>query len=515
MDESDFPTLAAADKADICLLLEGTYPYVRGGVSSWVHQIILGYPEFTFALIFVGASREHYSVMHYELPANVCHFERHFLNEAVVLGPPNASHIDPDIVSTLTLLYQKLSAGGQAPSLNEIADLRKVLFQAARYKADDIIYSYEIWEMIVETYRQNCPQLPFNDFFWNIKAMHMPILALLNIAQSAPLADCYHTISTGYAGLLGLFLRLMKNKPLIVTEHGIYTKERQIDLYQVDWIQEYNPEIAAGLDSRISYIRQLWMQFFEGLGRLTYSASINIVTLYEQNRQKQIDLGAPPERSSVIPNGVDIQRFVPLRDQRPSNIPPVLCLLGRVVPIKDIKTYIRAIDLLRQKIPDAEGWIVGPEEEDQEYADECHQLVTQLGLDNHVKFLGFQNINDILPKMSLMTLSSISEGQPLVILEGFAAGVPVLSTDVGSCRELTEGRAGEDREIGTAGAIVPIANPRALADAAADLLMDEARWYEAQTVAIARVEKYYGEQTFLDNYRALYKQVLAHGRNRV
>ena len=515
MSEPVFPKLGATEKADICLLLEGTYPYVRGGVSSWVHQIILGHPEYTFALIFVGASSEHYSVMHYELPANVSHFERHFLNDAVKLGKPEPRNINPEMVTTLKSLYELLSLGGEAPSVEKIAGLRKTLFQALQYKPDDIFYSHEIWEMIVETYRKNCPTLPFNEFFWNVKAMHMPILALLKIAEGAPNADCYHTISTGYAGLLGLFLRLMRNKPVMVTEHGIYTKERQIDLYQVDWIKEFNPDIAAGLDSRISYIRQLWMQFFEGLGRLTYTACVSIVTLYGQNRQKQIDLGAPPDRSIVIPNGVDIERFVKLRDERSKDIPPILCLLGRVVPIKDIKTYIRAIDLLRQKIPDAEGWIVGPEEEDQEYADECHAMVKQLNLENHVKFLGFQNINDILPKMSLMTLSSISEGQPLVILEGYAAGVPVLSTDVGSCRELTEGRTEEDRALGSAGSIVPIANPRALADAAAELLSDEKRWYAAQASAIARVEKFYGEQTFLDNYRKLYQKVLANGRNRV
>ena len=515
MPEPTFPLLTASEKADICLLLEGTYPYVRGGVSSWVHQLIIGHPNYTFALIFVGASKEHYLKMHYELPDNVCHFERHFLSDDINLGPPEPRSIKPEIIATLKSLYEQLSQGGQAPSLEKISDLRKVLFQAAKYEPEDIFYSIEIWEMIVETYRKNCPSLPFNDFFWNVKAMHAPILAILRIASTAPLADCYHTISTGYAGLLGLFLRLMKNKPLMVTEHGIYTKERQIDLYQVDWITESNPDIAAGLDSRISYIRQMWMQFFEGLGRLTYSASISIVTLYGQNRQKQIDLGAPPDRSIVIPNGVDIGRFVNLRDKRSPGIPPILCLLGRVVPIKDIKTYIRAIDLLRKKIPNAEGWIVGPEEEDQEYADECHELVEQLGLKNHVKFLGFQNISDILPKMSLMTLSSISEGQPLVILEGYAAGVPVLSTDVGSCRELAEGRTEEDRALGSAGSIVPIANPRALADAAIELLGDEKRWYAAQASAIARVEKYYGEQTFLNNYLQLYKQVLAHGRNRV
>ena len=515
MPNDSFPKLKPSEKADICLLLEGTYPYVRGGVSSWVHQLMVGHPEYQFALIFVGASSEHYSEMHFEFPPNVCHFERHFLNDSLQLGEPTAHTLDPEAVAVIKSLYERLSQGGQAPSLKQLSGLHKLLSKADHYSADQFFYSHELWEMITDSYRRHCPELPFNEFFWNIRAMHAPILALLSIAQTAPLADCYHTISTGYAGLLGLFLRLMKDKPLMVTEHGIYTKERQIDLYQVDWIKESNPNLAAGLDDRISYIRQLWMQFFEGLGRLTYSGCLVIVTLYGQNRQKQIDLGAPPERSIVIPNGVKIERFVSLREERSKDIPPVLCLLGRVVPIKDIKTYIRAVGILREKIPTVEGWIVGPEEEEPEYAAECHALVDQLGLQQQVKFLGFQNINDILPKMSLMTLSSISEGQPLVILEGYAAGVPVLSTDVGSCRELVEGRTDEDRALGSAGSIVPIANPRALAEAAAELLQDEARWYQAQQSAIARVELLYGEQTFLDNYKQLYHKVLNHGRNRV
>ncbi|WP_261887424.1 DUF3492 domain-containing protein [Vibrio aerogenes] len=41
-------------KADVILVLEGTYPYVRGGVSSWVHQLIHGLPSVTFELVFLG-----------------------------------------------------------------------------------------------------------------------------------------------------------------------------------------------------------------------------------------------------------------------------------------------------------------------------------------------------------------------------------------------------------------------------------------------------------------------------
>jgi len=509
------PRTHSTNKADICLLLEGSYPYVRGGVSSWVHQLILGHPEYQFSLVFIGANRSHYGEMRYEFPSNVCHFESHYLNESLQLKKPKEFQLNDNIINELQTVYSGLNKTGKIPSIDELPNLKKLLLHPEKLAIEPFFYSPQMWQLITDSYQSNCPEQPFNDYFWTIRSMHAPILALLQIAKNIPDAGCYHTISTGYAGVLGMFLQLIKNKPLLLSEHGIYTKERQIDLYQADWIKEVNPDFKAGLDSNISYLRQLWMRFFENLGRLTYNASLVTVTLYNQNRLKQIELGANPDRAIVIPNGVKVNNFTPLRKLRDKNIPPILCLLGRVVPIKDVKTYIRAVGLLIQTIPEAEGWIVGPEEEDENYAKECHKLVEQLGLEGKVKFLGFQNINDILPKIGLVVLSSISEGQPLVILEGFAAGVPALSTDVGFCRGLIEGQGTADRELGEAGAIVPLANPHALATAAASLLEDTKRWYAAQAAGIARVERFYSEQTFLNNYHKLYRKVLDYGRNRV
>jgi len=502
-------------KADICLLLEGSYPYVRGGVSSWVQQLIMGHPEYQFSLIFIGANRDHYKEMHYELPENVCHFESHFLNESLQLKKPKEYELNETLVEELKEIYQHLNENGQLPPIEKFTNIESLLLHPEELQIEAFFYSPQMWQLITESYQRNCPEQPFNDYFWTVRSMHAPILALLQIAKNIPTASCYHTISTGYAGVLGMFLQLITHKPLVLSEHGIYTKERQIDLYQADWIKENEQHFKAGLDTNTSYLRQLWIHFFENLGRLTYSSSLVTVTLYNQNRLKQIELGANPDQAIVIPNGVKLEKLIKLRDKRAKNIPPILCLLGRVVPIKDIKTYIRSIGLLIKKIPDAEGWIVGPEEEEEHYADECHQLVVQLGLERHVKFLGFQNINEILPKVGLVVLSSISEGQPLVILEGFAAGVPALSTDVGFCRGLIEGQGKEDQALGVAGEVVPLANPRALATAAASLLQDKKRWYSAQAAGIERVERFYSEATFLDNYHKLYRKVLDYGRNRV
>ena len=74
----------AAD-ADVCLLLEGTFPYVRGGVSSWVNQVIRSFPEYSFALCFLGSRPQDYPKMQYALPDNVVHLENHYLYD---FAPP-------------------------------------------------------------------------------------------------------------------------------------------------------------------------------------------------------------------------------------------------------------------------------------------------------------------------------------------------------------------------------------------------------------------------------------------
>jgi len=162
---------------------------------------------------------------------------------------------------------------------------------------------------------------------------------------------------------------------------------------------------------------------------------------------------------------------------------------------------------ITREMPDAEGWIAGPEDEDPEYAHECHSLAESLGLGDRIKFLGFQKIDDILPKVGVLVLSSISEALPLVVLEGFAAGVPSVTTDVGSCRQLLFGLEGDDAALGAAGAVVRIADPAALAGEVLTLLRDESRWYEAQAAGIARVERYYTQEMMVGAYRELYDRL--------
>ena len=63
--------------------------------------------------------------------------------------------------------------------------------------------------------------------------------------------------------------------------------------------------------------------------------------------------------TSNIANGIDVVKFGALRQDWPDGPPQVLCLIGRVVPIKDIKTYIRAARIIANRMPGVEAWIAG------------------------------------------------------------------------------------------------------------------------------------------------------------
>ena len=153
---------------------------------------------------------------------------------------------------------------------------------------------------------------------------------------------------------------------------------------------------------------------------------------------------------------------------------------------------------------------MGPEDEDPSYVNECKELSASLGLKDHVKFMGFQNMLEILPQLGLMVLTSISEALPLVILEAFASGVPCLATDVGSCRELIEGTGEQDSALGAAGSVVHIADPEGTAKAALELLNNPARWHAAQQAGLERVKRYYDDKLMFSSYREVYSTAL-HG----
>lgn len=499
---------ASSDEADICLILEGTYPYIRGGVSSWVHQIITGLPDFSFALLFIGDRATNYGAENYVLPPNVVNLTKVFLIPELPTPEPKKQAGNPQAYQVVRKLHRHFREF-QSPNLDEIlADLMHHLHDLHTLDLESFLYSKQAWNFISQNYDKFSSNNSFLDYFWTIRAIHGPLFSLIASLANAPKAKVYHSISTGYAGFYGAMLRTLHQRPFMLTEHGIYTKERKIDLAQIDWINEVLDMYGSSLNSDFSYLRLLWIHFFESLGRLAYQTASPILAITEGNRQRQIVDGAAAENVSVIPNGVDLQRFYFLRE-RPAEPPPIIGFIGRVVPIKDVKTFIRAMRNVCTQVPNAQAWIIGGEDEDPKYALECRELVANLNLTEQIIYKGFCNITDVMAEIGLIVLSSISEGLPLVILEAYAAGLPVVATDVGACRELIEGSHAEDRAIGMSGAVTPIAASETLADEMIKLLTNSERWQRARTAAMRRVDTYFDQESLFANYRRIYRDILA------
>lgn len=482
---------------DVCFLVEGAYPYVAGGVSSWIHEMILSFPDLNFGIIALLPDREYPHELRYDLPQNIVEFRNIYLQELKPGSPTIAQ--GKELYAFIAPLLSNLQKGESNNVIEKLVDVFTPLKE--HLGSDFLLNSHEAWETLIEMYSDWVPGSSFLDYFWSWRALVGGLYSIL--IDDYPIAAVYHTVATGYAGILGARIHIETGRPLILTEHGIYTNERRIELTMADWLHDHTGS-GLGIGKTEHGLHQIWVNVFYAYAQTCYTQSNEIITLFEGNRQVQIADGAPPEKSRLIPNGIDFDKFASIERQEQDH--PIIALIGRVVPIKDIKTYIRAVGNLVRQLPDLEALIMGPFEEDKDYYEECMLLIDSLGLNNTVKFTGRVKLTDYLGKIDLIVLTSISEAQPLVILEAGAAGVPIVATDVGACREMIYGRDNESPNLGAGGAIVSLSNPLETAHAIYKLLTDEHLMQTARIAIQKRVKLYYNKVDIDRQYRSLYDQ---------
>ncbi len=412
---------------DVCLILEGTYPYAIGGVSTWVHALIGGLPEFDFSLVHLAVRDGRERVPKFDLPPN--------LREMVTVE----------------------IAGYQQP------------YQVARWRPGSV----------------NLPQ-----------------------------AKVYHALSTGFAGLLAGQIKEQSGRPFILTEHAIYWRE----------IAEGAMEVECGFQvirqmghMEVAALRRHWTATFRQLARLAYAQADAIVTVCEANRRHQLEEGAAPDKCHIIPNGVPVDEFAAAAKRAPfnecgvrsrANGRPRVGLVGRVVPIKDVETFIRAAHLLAEWLPEVEFAVIGSTDQDVAYYRQCRRLAEELGLNGRLTFTGELPPQECYGELDAMVLTSRSEGQPLAVLEAMSAGRPVVLTDVGACRELVEGMNQADRALGPAGFVTPPQNPQATAEAVLALCRDPQMAVQMGRTGQRRVRAFYHQERCLAEYRRLYQQIL-------
>lgn len=465
----------------ICIIAEGSYPYITGGVSSWIHSIINQMPEHEFVIYAIGAQTKQKGQYKYKLPNNVVEVKEMFL-DAYLFEEGEWGHRFKLTTSQQQDMMALLSGEGSI-NWGSIFDLLRT---SKFRRAADFLSSKDYFDILEQLGRNKYNLVPFTEMFWTVRSMILPLF--LTIRNEIPMADVYHSVSTGYAGVVGALAKHINKKPLLLTEHGIYSREREEEIIKADWVK--------------GYFKDLWIEYFYNLSTCTYEAADQVITLFSRNKEIEIEVGCEESKISIIPNGVNINNYVDIA-KAPQDGKIRIGAIVRVVPIKDIKTMIQSFALIKHEVPNAEMYIMGPIEEDEQYYQECMQMVESMEIKDLV-FTGEVQIKDYIGQMDVLMLTSISEGQPLAILEGMACSKPFVATNVGSCKELLNGM---DDGIGPAGLVAPVMHYEQLANGVVKLCKNQKLREQMGRNAFERVQRYYKHQDFISSYRNLYQSL--------
>ena len=428
----------------VCIVAEGCYPYVVGGVSGWINSLIKSFPNVEFILLAIVANRSFRGKFVYELPENLTQVYEVYLEDSEWEGGDRKRKRRKKVHISRKEYDELLNM-----VLNRKTDWGVIfdLFHKKRLSVDDLLMGEDFFLIARECYNRNYSNINFSDFLWTLRSIYLPMFWTLKM--DVPKADLYHCVATGYSGIL-----------------------------------EYIP---AG-------IALAW----------AYEKADTVTCLYDHARELQIELGCPEEKIKVTPNGINTEALADLpgkseEEQQFINAGAVL----RVTPIKDVKTMIQAFDFAKKKVKNLKLWIMGPADEDVKYAQECYDLVESLGTKD-IEFTGRVNVKDYLGKMDFTLLTSISEGQPLTILESYAAHKPVIATDVGNCRELIYG---SNDDFGEAGILTHIMNIEEIAHAMVTMSLQEEERLRMGEAGYKRVNAFYRIEQMKDVYREVYQDI--------
>lgn len=490
-------------QVDVELVLEGSYPYVTGGVSSWAQSLIEGLPEITFGIVHMAAKPEDATKIKYKLPANVLYLHNIFLHDPVFLE--NKQDKSPDETEKNSFFHGvfdlHFSTKKAVPS-NIKKIVSKLCSRSGQLHFKALFYGEKAFSLLLALYQKGFSRSSFLDFFWTWRYMHIPMFQIFQ-AKKGP-AKIVHSACTGYAGFYAMVRKINEDIPVILTEHGIYTRERAIEIIKSEAIySEERDEHEVKLEYGV--FKRLWLSFFEVIGLWAYQMSDSIFTLFEGNRQAQISLGADSSKIEIIPNGVRTENFLNLRHKRPPDKNAIqVGFVGRIVSIKDIKTLLRAFKLVTLNAPNSFLHLIGPIDEELEYSQAMQRLAYDLGIADNIKFHGAQNVLGFYPKLDVCVLTSISEGQPLILLEAMAAGIPVVATSVGACRELINGRTREDQKLGPCGLLTNIAAPDETAKAILSICENPETFQKFAEAGVKRATQFYQQKKVIEKYKQVY-----------
>lgn len=482
----------ATGDIDVLLTTEGTYPYVTGGVSTWAHQLLTGLVEMRFVVYSVVANPN--ASLRYEPPRNVAH-----LVQVPLWGTEDPAEFNPRpgwisrrlrrpgqrFVAQFLPAYESLVvsvAFGQGGPDQLVESLCALSAYAERHSLKLAMRDRRTWRL----FRDALASHPLYQKLTTYEAIDLArtvyrYLGPLDYPTELP--QVVHASAAAFCSIPAVVLRERWGVPFLLTEHGVYYRERLI---------------ALGRNATNSPYRVFLSNFYAAVVAMAYSRADIVAPVARFNAGWEKQLGVDDDRIRPTPNGVDPDRFPLHRLSGTGDGPLTLVAIARLERLKDIHTLLRAFAVVHDRRPDIRLAVYGPES-DPAYARSCYALAEQLRLGPSCEFRGPTNdVGAALGEGDIAVLSSISEGFPFAAVEALMAGRPMVATEVGGVPEVV---------VPPYGMLVPPGRPVDLADAICTMADDRADLARKGVLARDAMLHSFTLDLFLDRYRELYAEV--------
>lgn len=518
------PTEAAPkpvyDDVDVAIVMESTYPYLKGGVSAVVHDIVTHNPDLSYGIIHITWDSDAPLTDLYGMPSNVRWVRTVFLSMeehredflAVSVKDLGMTPLQREELShrLFDALYA-LSEHGDVDGLWELID-EGLNERTRRYPLWALLGSREF----MQTLQDRMPQLNLSlaNSFWTLRNFFS--LAFAVLGETMPRASVYHAHTTGYASLLGAAAARDHDTSFLLTEHNLYVRDT------VNTLLDRNMALSITADDYrtfdVTAEQRAWMAWWTEMGRFCYPSARLITYLYPSAITEAARLGTDIDKSVVVPNGMVIEEFddkyrarqqaLATMEQEGADYVWHLVYIARVVPIKGLLDLLSSMDILRDRgYPNLHLDVLGPTEHVPEYFEACLAKIDALGLHDHVTIHGTVHVREMLDQFDLLVLPSYNEGQPIVILEAMAAGIPTVGSDVGGvAQQIADDLITADgRTIGPCGETVTPGDVQQMADGIQAVIgnLDSYAAYAAN--ARKRVQELFQMHEVMSSYNQIYR----------
>ncbi len=481
----------------ILLATEGTYPFHKGGVSTWCDVLVRNLPEIDFTLLAV--MMHPYLKQRYELPVNVrqllkvplwgisdpAEYSWHFPFSTAL--KVKLSTVEQTIIKEFLPLFEEflLTIFSTEFDSNYLGSLLVTLhnyFQNRDYH--QTMKSCAVWQSfssLASTEWQKQHKEVNNPSIAELtEALRLVYHFLLVLHFPIPTSDLTHSAAAAFCGLPCVIAKLQRGTPYLLTEHGTYIREQYLNLSR---------QISS------LFVRWFLYQLIGAVVAVNYHFADQVSPVCSYNTRWEKWWGVKEEKIKVIYNGADPSIFYPIEGT--ANTRPMIANIGLIFPLKGTLDLIEAAKIVRQEIPEVEFRFYGSAS-DENYFAECQKRVKTYSLENTITFAGSTDKpSQVYSQADIVVMASISEGFPYVVIEAMLCGAAIVSTSVGGVPEALK----------DVGLLVKPHHPEGLAKAIIGLLKSPKERQKLGLAARKRALELFTQQKFLAEYRESYQRL--------